>query len=97
MKYLKADVIFPELLLREIQKYVQGEMIYIPSPEGSRRKWGENSGYREYLACRNNKIREEFNKGLTVDQLSARFCLSVDSIKKIVYSRKLHAQEPDGL
>lgn len=30
MKYVKATTVFPEELLVEIQKYVQGETIYIP-------------------------------------------------------------------
>lgn len=30
MKYIKATTILPEELLVEIQKYVQGETIYIP-------------------------------------------------------------------
>ena len=31
MKYKNAKDIFPENLLRQIQKYVSGELIYIPS------------------------------------------------------------------
>ena len=48
MKYMKAAVIFPKELLKEIQKYVQGEMIYIPNPAGLRRKWGEHSEQARY-------------------------------------------------
>jgi Mor family transcriptional regulator len=88
MKYIKADVIFPENLLKEIQKYVHGELVYIPNPEGVRKKWGHNSGNRKYLIQRNNEIRREFHEGLTVHQLSDKFFLSFDSIKKIVYSSK---------
>ena len=49
MKYINADIILPEELLKEVQKYVQGGMVYIPKPEGLRKKWGENSGDRVYL------------------------------------------------
>lgn len=49
MKYINADIILPEELLKEVQKYVQGGMVYIPKPEGLRKKWGENSGSRVYL------------------------------------------------
>lgn len=38
MKYFKANTVFPSDLLEEIQKYVQGEYIYIPNPKGSRRR-----------------------------------------------------------
>ncbi|WP_200893524.1 hypothetical protein [Paenibacillus terrae] len=48
MKYVNAVIIFPEELLREIQKYVHGEMVYVPTPRGLRKKWGENTGSRKY-------------------------------------------------
>lgn len=88
MKYIKADVIFPENLLKEIQKYVHGELIYIPNPKGIRKKWGDNSGNRKYLTQRNNNIRNSFREGMSIEQLSDTYCLSFDSIKKIVYSGK---------
>lgn len=88
MKYVNAEIIFPEELLLEIQKYIHGGMVYVPNPDGVRKKWGENSGNRNYLNQRNNKIRLSFSEGVTINQLSDRFCLSYDSIKKIVYSKK---------
>ncbi|KOR88828.1 CD3324 family protein [Paenibacillus solani] len=87
MKYINADIILPEELLKEVQKYVQGGMVYIPKPEGLRKRWGENSGSRLYLKNRNQEIRRLFGNGTTIDELSAQFCLSCDSIKKIVYSK----------
>jgi hypothetical protein len=88
MKYVNADIIFPEELLKEIQKYINGGMVYVPTPEGLRKKWGENSGSRKYLNLRNDEIRQKFSNGVTFDQLSDRFCLSSDSINMIVYSKK---------
>jgi hypothetical protein len=35
-------MILPDNLVREIQKYIQGEYLYIPSEPGKRKKWGEN-------------------------------------------------------
>ncbi|MGM1047355.1 MAG: CD3324 family protein [Bacillota bacterium] len=87
MKYLSAEAILPEDLLKEVQKYVQGRMVYMPNSEGSRKKWGEKSGNRNYLILRNGQIRQKFNEGSTIDQLSELFSLSHDSIKKIVYSK----------
>lgn len=49
--------------------------------------WGEKSGTREYLRKRNMEIRARFRAGSPIDQLTEVFCLSYDSIKKIVYSR----------
>ncbi|MCM3456201.1 CD3324 family protein [Heyndrickxia oleronia] len=88
MKYINAESIFPEELLNEIQKYVNGKLIYIPTPKGLRKKWGESSGNRNYLRVRNHEILQKFSAGATIDQLSDQFCLSSDSIKKIVYSKK---------
>lgn len=87
MKYKKANEIFPEGLLLEMQKYVKGEMVYIPSPEGARKGWGESSGVKANLNSRNLQIRSRFREGSSIDQLTSAFCLSYDSIKKIVYSK----------
>jgi len=88
MKYINADSIFPEELLKEIQKYVNGGMIYVPKSKEFYKKWGENSGSRNYLNGRNHEIRQKFAFGVTIDQLSEQYFLSRDSIKKIVYSKK---------
>lgn len=87
MKYKKAEEILPEKLLKEIQTYVSGELIYIPSHESLRKGWGERSGTKEHLRRRNLEIRSRFREGLSIDQLTQVFCLSYDSIKKIVYSK----------
>ncbi|WP_106767550.1 CD3324 family protein [Paenibacillus faecalis] len=88
MKYIKANETLPEDLLKEVQKYVQGELLYIPKQKGVRKKWGENSGYRNYLICRNDEIYKKYHQGTTIEQLSIQYSLSCDSIKKIVYSKK---------
>ena len=87
MKYLNAEVVFPEELLKELQQYIQGEVLYIPNREGTRKKWGENSGNRKLLADRNREIRNHFLAGQSIEQLAELFFLSYDSIKKIVYSQ----------
>lgn len=86
LKYENAKDIFPPELLRQIQRYVSGKAIYIPSPE--QRRWGETSGYRRYLRDRNRDIRRDFAAGQTIDRLADRYCLSVESIRRIVYSKK---------
>ncbi|MBE1553905.1 CD3324 family protein [Sporosarcina limicola] len=88
MKYVNAKSIFPKELLKEIQKYVNGEMVYVPISKGLQKKWGESSGSKNHLNFRNHEIRQQFSGGVTIDQLSNQFFLSHDSIKKIVYSKK---------
>ncbi|WP_336785808.1 CD3324 family protein [Paenibacillus sp. MMO-177] len=87
MKYVKAETVLPEQLLREVQKYMNGVMMYVPKPEGDRIGWGVKSGGKRKLDQRNGKIRELFSQGVTIDQLTERFYLSCDTIKKIVYAR----------
>ncbi|MBZ9689334.1 ParB N-terminal domain-containing protein [Clostridium estertheticum] len=87
MKYENGEDIFPEQLLRQIQKYVSGKLVYIPSG-AKRREWGETSGYKQYLLERNRNILNKFNDGISIEQLSDEYYLSCDSIKKIVYSKK---------
>ncbi len=86
MKYENAREIFPPELLREIQSYVSGKLVYIPAAE--KRGWGETTGYRRQLAERNRDIRQAFSHGVSIEALSEVFSLSVESIRRIVYTRK---------
>ncbi len=87
MKYENGGDIFPEPLLKQIQKYVSGKLIYIPSGS-KKRSWGETSGYKRYLLERNHEIRKQFNTGTSIELLSEQYYLSCESIKRIVYSKK---------
>lgn len=55
MKYGNASSILPKELLREVQKYAAGKLLYIPSRE-EKRAWSETFGYREQLQKRNRMI-----------------------------------------
>ncbi|MEH7121544.1 CD3324 family protein [Neobacillus vireti] len=88
MKYTNANKVLPEELIVEIQKYVQGETLYIPKPETEYRKWGTSSGGRRMLDTRNAAIRNAFITGISIQQLAKEYYLSTDTIKKIVYSHK---------
>lgn len=72
----------------EIQKYVQGETLYIPKQETEYRKWGASSGGRQLLDRRNQAIRNAFTSGSSIQQLAEEHYLSTETIKKIVYSHK---------
>ncbi|WP_208559313.1 CD3324 family protein [Marinilactibacillus kalidii] len=88
MRYVKATTVLPEDLLLEIQKYLQGETIYIPKQKKSHKKWGTVSGERKKLDTRNLSIKSSFNNGKTFEQLSKEYFLSIESLKKIVYTKK---------
>lgn len=87
MEKKNAKQILPEDLLEELQKYIQGEYLYIPKADGSRKKWGEHSGARQELTERNAQIRKDFKNGSSINELSDKYFLSVDRIKKIVYAK----------
>lgn len=87
VKYVKAEALLPDNLIKEIQKYIQGEYIYIPSQQSVRKKWGEKSGSREYILNRNKNIRDKYKNGHTIKSLAEEFFLSIESIKKIIYTK----------
>ncbi|MEH7402448.1 CD3324 family protein [Gottfriedia acidiceleris] len=87
MAYIKATAILPEKLLLEIQKYVQGETLYIPKSEKIHKKWGSRSGTRKLIDNRNKAIKEAFKNGQSIEQLAKEYFLSIETIKKIVYTK----------
>lgn len=85
---MNATKVLPEKLIIEIQKYIQGETLYIPKQEKKYRKWGTSSGGRHLLDQRNAAIRHSFISGSSIQQLAEEYYLSTETIKKIVYSNK---------
>lgn len=87
MGYKNAKDILPPELIKEIQKYVRGERIYIPQIENTRTDWGSKSGLRQEITFRNKEIKNKYKEGLSVEELSELFCLGSESIKKIIYNK----------
>lgn len=87
MKYIKADSVLPIALVEELQSYIQGGYIYVPSRKDSKKKWGELSGCRYEIEQRNRKIRKDYQQGKSVDELANIYYLSVHSIRKIIYEK----------
>lgn len=87
MKYKNAQDILPDRLLKELQRYVSGETLYIPNSQ-SKKKWGAISGARHYYQERNKRILHQFQEGKTMDSLADEFGLSTDSIRKIIYKKR---------
>ncbi|WP_241675000.1 CD3324 family protein [Paenibacillus luteus] len=87
MKYENASDVLPEELLKQLQKYAAGKLLYIPSGD-EKKAWGETTGYRDQLQRRNVMIRNMYAHGRTVSELADEYFLSLDSIKKIIYSKK---------
>lgn len=87
MKYIKADSVLPIALVEELQSYIQGGYIYVPSRKDNKKKWGELSGCRYEIEQRNRKIRKDYKQGKSVDELADIYYLSVHSIRKIIYEK----------
>ncbi|SES41563.1 hypothetical protein SAMN04487884_1452 [Butyrivibrio fibrisolvens] len=89
MKYENAKNILPEKLLKEVQKYAEGKVIYIPKQE-SAKGWGEASGYRDRLNKRNTMICNRYSAGHSIMEIAEEFYLSPETIKKLVYGKKVN-------
>jgi len=84
MAYKNARDVLPPQLIKEIQKYIDGDLIYIPASL-VKSEWGKKNGARQKYAERNFAICEQYRSGVSAAELANRYFLSVDSIKKIVY------------
>lgn len=88
MSYKNARDILPKDLLEQVQRYVQGEQIYIPQYDNQRSKWGRKSGARQSISFRNKEILAKYQEGYNHEELAQIFFLSTESIRKIIYSLK---------
>ena len=84
MSYKNAKEILPDYLIREIQKYINGEIIYIPKHEEKKIKWGTKNGSRKKYDTRNGEIKALRGTGVTVEEIAGRYYLSTESVKKIL-------------
>jgi len=85
MRYRNASEFLPDELLKELQKYAPGEILYVPSDK-CRKKWGSDTGARRFYLQRNEEIRYKyFHLKLSIDALCEEYALSDETIRKILY------------
>lgn len=89
VKYINAADVLPEELVEEISKYVNGELLYIPSQK-EKQHWGEMSGSRKFYEDRNKEIKKLYGGGVPIKKLACDFGLSYETIRKIVKSDRDH-------
>ncbi|WPC43715.1 CD3324 family protein [Clostridium sp. JS66] len=89
MKHLKAQDVLPEEIVKIIQKYVDGEYLYIPRKNENHKAWGEKSGIKSILKLRNREIYKKYINGATIDELTQEYYLSEKSIRRIIGQEKL--------
>jgi len=85
MPYINADTLLPPDLLKEIQKYVQGSLVYIPRIPEQKLGWGRKNGSRDALDRRDASIRTRKAAGCNIEELAEEYGLSPDGIRKVLY------------
>lgn len=84
MSYKNGKDILPPGLLKELQKYIDGELIYVPKRDDRRAGWGEMNGTRLMIEKRNQEIYRKYMNGSNIMELIRCYHLSEDSIRKII-------------
>ena len=84
MKYINAAEVLPERLLRELQTYIDGGILYIPK-SSVKRQWGTVSGSRTFYQERNQEIRRLYREGVSIYALTKQYGLAHGTIRKIIY------------
>lgn len=84
MKYVNAAEVLPDRLLKELQRYTDGEVLYIPKIS-DKKEWGAVSGSRSFYQERNEEIKRLYKAGYSIDILVERYHLADSTIKKIIY------------
>ena len=89
MNYQNSTNLLPKELIEQIQKYVDGKVIYIPKKQINKKHWGENTDTKQVLASRNCQICLDRQNGMTIKQLSEKYYLSEKSIQRIIKQNNL--------
>ncbi len=84
MKYINAAEILPEQLLKELQTYIDGSVIYVPKAS-TKNEWGATSGARTFYQERNKEIQKLFKEDYSIEVLTEQYGLAYSTIKKIIY------------
>lgn len=88
MSYKNAVSVFPADLLKAMQRYIDGEYIYIPRKAESKKRWGEVKNSRQYIQERNEIIFSQYQDGLSVEDIASSHYLSPKTIYKILAGMK---------
>ena len=96
MSYINAEEVLPKDLIEEIQKYIDGQLMYIPRKNENVLSWGEKNGTKEKLAERNQMIVNRFYSGETITELGQAYYLSEKRIQGIIHEYESSIKEKDG-
>lgn len=88
MAYQNAFELLPEEIVKEIQKYVNGTILYIPKKQKERLPWGSKTASKEILRRRNQQIYLEYQQGKNTRELAGSYYLDIKSIQRIIRTMK---------
>lgn len=88
MSYINAKEILPKELLEQLQKYVEGNYLYIPRKEELKKAWGSETETKQALSQRNEQIYLKYLDGQSCTALAECYFLSVKSIQRIITNAK---------
>lgn len=77
MSYKNGNSVLPLELILEIQKYIDGEYLYIPRKECNKKSWGEANNSRNRNAERNREIYSSYISGVSVKKLAEIFFFQI--------------------
>lgn len=89
MKYKKAQDVLPKHIIELLQEYVDGQYLYIPIKNNTKKSWGEKSGFKKELSERNKEIFNKYEKGLSIKALASQYYLTEGSIRRIIREEKI--------
>ena len=92
MRYAKAEELLPIEVIQLIQKYVDGQSIYIPK-KNQRVTWGTRTNIRKELSLRDGRIYQESRMGVSNKELAEKYFLSIKSIQRIIRNEKEKCSE----
>ena len=87
MGYTNATEVLPKNVLEAVQKYVDGQCMYIPRRDDRRKAWGERTQTRANIKARNREIHARHSRGMGVRELAEQFYLSPKTIARILRAR----------
>lgn len=86
--YKNGKKILPQELIKQIQQYIDGEVIYIPRKAENRKCWGECTYTKSVLDTRNKEIFCKYQKGAKVCDLAEEYHISTQGIYKIISGQR---------
>lgn len=88
MSYIRAEEVLPDEVLAMVQKYVDGQMLYIPRKSDHKKIWGACTGTKKTLELRNACMYARYQEGVSVKELADEYFLTEKSVQRIIRNFK---------